>query len=66
MRGSQVSEECSGQKSEKTPVSENAKEQRRFVTGLAPPSMPGHTGYITAASLPPRRSKQPPPTVEQE
>ncbi|KAK7792652.1 hypothetical protein R5R35_005110 [Gryllus longicercus] len=31
-----------------------AREQCRFLTGVPPPSLPGHTGYLTAASLPPR------------
>jgi len=25
----------------------------RFVTGMPPPSLTGHTGYLTAATLPP-------------
>ncbi|XP_067006844.2 tRNA (adenine(58)-N(1))-methyltransferase catalytic subunit TRMT61A [Anabrus simplex] len=31
---------------------------KRYVTGMPPQSMPGHTGYLTAASLPPRWARR--------
>jgi hypothetical protein len=33
--------------------SKRAKKHAEFVTGMAPMSMTGHTGYLTAATLPP-------------
>ncbi|KAJ9592141.1 hypothetical protein L9F63_001369, partial [Diploptera punctata] len=40
------------------------KEQYKFVTGVPSQTLTGHTGYLTAATLPPDWARPPRPTPE--
>jgi hypothetical protein len=42
-----------------------SKKHAEFVTGMAPMSMTGHTGYLTAATLPPIWARAIRPSEEQ-
>ncbi|XP_063242543.1 tRNA (adenine(58)-N(1))-methyltransferase catalytic subunit TRMT61A [Bacillus rossius redtenbacheri] len=43
------------------PAADSRPQTTRFLSAVPPASSPGHTGYLTAATLPPRRARPPPP-----